>query len=138
MGLSNGPPGARDGVWEWSFFVNLVTNRRVLNILSHPLDIGCNLAGSPGSRVNIRGTGSQIFGHYTVTRGRVKTLVEDEELKRLRAMAEGSRRFEESGLWERLSALDLKEIHKLPPRERLGVGYYTAARRRSESLKEVA
>jgi hypothetical protein len=68
----------------------------------------------------------------------VKTLVEDEELKRLRAMADGSRRFEESGLWERLAALDLKEIMRLPPRERLGVGYYTAAKRRAAQLQEVA
>jgi hypothetical protein len=65
----------------------------------------------------------------------VKTLVEDEELQRLRAMAEGSKRFEESGLWERLAALDLAEFRKLPPRERLAVGYYVAARRRMESLK---
>ena len=68
----------------------------------------------------------------------VRTLVEDEELKGLRAMAEGSRPFEESGLWERLSALDLKEIKLLPARERLGVGYYTTARRRAVQLKEVA
>jgi hypothetical protein len=40
----------------------------------------------------------------------LKILVEDEELKRLRAMADGSRPFERSGLWERLAALDLKEI----------------------------
>lgn len=66
------------------------------------------------------------------------TLVEDEELKRLRAMAEGSKPFERSGLWDRLSALDYKEIMKLPARERLGVGYYTAARRRVESLREGA
>jgi hypothetical protein len=65
----------------------------------------------------------------------VKTLVEDDELKRLRAMADGSRPFKESGLWERLAALDLKEIMRLPARERLGVGYYTAAQRRAESLK---
>jgi len=68
----------------------------------------------------------------------VRTLVEDEELKGLRAMAEGSRPFEESGLWERLSALDLKEIKLLRARERLGVGYYTTARRRAAQLKEVA
>ncbi len=34
----------------------------------------------------------------------MKTLVEDTELQRLRAMAEGSRKFEESGLYENLSA----------------------------------
>jgi hypothetical protein len=65
------------------------------------------------------------------------TLVEDDELQRLRAMAEGSKGFEESGLWERLAALDLKEILKLPPRERLGIGYYTAAKRRAAQLKVV-
>jgi hypothetical protein len=68
----------------------------------------------------------------------MKTLVEDEELQRLRAMAEGKRDFEESGLWKRLSALPLKEIMALPPRERLGVGYYTAARRRVAQLREVS
>jgi hypothetical protein len=67
----------------------------------------------------------------------VKTLVEDEELRRLRAMADGSKPFTVSGLWERLAALDLKELMKLPPRERLGVGYYTSAKRRVAQLKEV-
>jgi hypothetical protein len=52
-------------------------------------------------------------------------------------MAEGSKAFEESGLWERLAALDLKEFMKLPPRERLGVGYCAAAKRRAVQLKEV-
>jgi hypothetical protein len=65
----------------------------------------------------------------------VKTLVEDEELKRLRAMAEGTKPFEPSGLWERFAALDMKEIKALPARERLGVGYYTATQRRVESLR---
>jgi hypothetical protein len=66
----------------------------------------------------------------------MKTLVEDEELKRLRAMAEGSKPFERSGLWDKLSALDWPEIKKLPARERLGLGYYTAAQRRVEALKD--
>lgn len=65
----------------------------------------------------------------------MNTLVEDEELKALRAMAEGSRKFEGSGLWERLAALDMKEFMKLPPRERLAVGYYQTAKRRAEALK---
>ena len=79
------------------------------------------------------------FAHFRHTEeGLVKTLVEDEELKRLRAMAEGVRAFESSGLWERLAALDQKEFLKLPARERLAVGYYQAAKRRSDSLKEVA
>lgn len=67
----------------------------------------------------------------------MKTLVEDEELKRLRAMADGSRRFEESGLWEKLCALDLEEIKALPARERLGVGYYEAARREQVKVSEL-
>lgn len=65
----------------------------------------------------------------------VKTLVEDEELKTLRAMAEGSKPFTPSGLWGKLAALDLREIKALPARERLGLGYYVAAQRRAESLK---
>lgn len=68
----------------------------------------------------------------------MKTLVEDEELRRLRAMADGSRPFTASGLWERLAALDLRELQKLPPRERLGVGYYTTAKRRAEQFREPA
>jgi hypothetical protein len=66
----------------------------------------------------------------------VKTLIEDAELKRLRAMAEGSKPFEQSGLWEKFSALEWAEFKKLPARERLAVGYYQAAKRRVESLKE--
>jgi hypothetical protein len=65
-----------------------------------------------------------------------QTLVEDDELKRLRAMAEGSRKFEESGLYEKLSALDLKDFYKLDARTRLAVGYYQAARRKAEALQE--
>ena len=65
----------------------------------------------------------------------MKTLVADEELKRPRAITDRSRKFEESGLWERLSALGMKEIIRLPTRERLGVGYYTAAKRHAESLR---
>ena len=65
----------------------------------------------------------------------MKTLVEDDELLRLRGMAEGSKPFKTAPLWERLAALDLKEIMRLSPRERLGVGYYEAARRRREQLK---
>ena len=65
----------------------------------------------------------------------MKTLVEDEELKRLRAMAEGSKPFRKSSLWERFAALDLKEFWKLPARERLAVGYYQTARRRAEQLR---
>lgn len=66
----------------------------------------------------------------------MKTLVEDEELKRLRAIAEGSKPFERSGLWDKLSALDWPEVKKLPARERLGLGYYTAAQRRVEALRD--
>jgi hypothetical protein len=68
----------------------------------------------------------------------MNTLVEDEELKRLRAMADGSKPFQESGLWEKFCALDMKEFMKLPARERLAVGYYLSGKRRVEQLKEVA
>ena len=68
----------------------------------------------------------------------MKTIVEDEELRRLRAVALGEKPFLASGLWERLAALDLKEFKAMPARERLGVGYYTAAKRRAEQLSEVA
>jgi hypothetical protein len=66
----------------------------------------------------------------------MKTLVEDDELLKLRSMAEGKRDFEESGLWSKLAALPWAEIKKLPARERLGVGYFEAARRRVESLRD--
>jgi hypothetical protein len=64
-----------------------------------------------------------------------QTLVEDAELKALRAQAEGSKPFRRSGLWERLAGLDLKEFYKLPARERLAVGYYQTAKRRAETLQ---
>lgn len=64
-----------------------------------------------------------------------QTLVEDAELQRLRAMAEGSKPFTTSRLWERLAAKDWPEFKKLPARERLAVGYYQSAKRRAESLK---
>jgi hypothetical protein len=65
----------------------------------------------------------------------MKTLVEDAELLRLRAMAAGKKPFASAGLWERLSALDMKEFMKLPARERLAVGYYQTAKRRVEQLR---
>jgi hypothetical protein len=68
----------------------------------------------------------------------VTQLVEDEELKRLRAMADGSARFEESGSWERLAALGQREFMRLDARTRLPVGYYTAAKRRHEQSEDVA
>jgi hypothetical protein len=68
----------------------------------------------------------------------VKTLIEDAELKRLRAMADGSEPFQSIGLWEKLAGLSLYKYNKLPARERLGLGYYLAAKRRMESLKDVA
>jgi hypothetical protein len=46
------------------------------------------------------------------------------------------KRSQGSGLWSKLAALPWAEIKKLPARERLGVGYFEAARRRVESLKE--
>jgi hypothetical protein len=66
----------------------------------------------------------------------MKTLVEDAELKYLRAMALGEKPFRRIGLWEKLSAKDWDEIKKLPQREKLGVGYYTTAQRKAESMKE--
>jgi hypothetical protein len=66
----------------------------------------------------------------------VNTLVEDAELRNLRAMAEGVKAFETIGLWDKLAAKDWAEIKKLPARERLALGYYETARRRAESLKE--
>lgn len=68
----------------------------------------------------------------------MNTLVEDQEFRCLRAMAEGSKPFEASRLWERLAALDLREFMKLPARERLAVGYYQTAKRRTAALAEVA
>lgn len=63
------------------------------------------------------------------------TLVMDGELENLKAQAEGSKPFRTSGMLERLAALDLKEFYKLPPRERLAVGFYQTAKRRAEALK---
>ncbi len=57
-------------------------------------------------------------------------LIEDDEIKRLRAMADGSRPFEPAPLWERLAALDWRELKRLDARTRLGCGYYLAAKRR--------
>jgi hypothetical protein len=62
------------------------------------------------------------------------TLVMDAELESLKAQAEGRATFTRSGLLERLSDLDLKEFYRLPPRERLAVGFYQSAKRRAESL----
>lgn len=45
------------------------------------------------------------------------TLVEDEEPKRLRAMAGGSKPFKASREWECLSGLDSKELEAAHPRE---------------------
>jgi hypothetical protein len=66
----------------------------------------------------------------------MKTLVEDAELLRLRAMADGSKPFEVIGLWERLGEKEWPELKRLPARERLALGYYLAARRRVEQMKE--
>ena len=68
----------------------------------------------------------------------VKTLVEDEELKALRATADGSKPFEVIGLWERLGEQDWSELKKLPARERLALGYYMAGKRRAEQMRERA
>jgi hypothetical protein len=65
----------------------------------------------------------------------VNTLVEDAELKHLRAVAEGSKPFRKIALWEKLGEKDWSELKKLPPRERLALGYYQAGKRHAESLK---
>jgi hypothetical protein len=67
---------------------------------------------------------------------RPATLVMDGALESLKAQAEGAQPFTRSGLYERLSALDLKEFYKLPARERLAVGFYQTAKRRAEALKD--
>jgi hypothetical protein len=67
----------------------------------------------------------------------LNTLVEDRELKRLRSMADGSKPFKRSPMWERLASLELKEFWKLSARERLAVGYYQTARRRAEQFQPV-
>lgn len=71
----------------------------------------------------------------------MKTLVEDEELRRLRAMADGSKPFDEEScsLWAKMyDQLSRGGIRKLPPRERLAIGYFIAARRRRDSMDEAA
>lgn len=64
-------------------------------------------------------------------------IVEDGELKTLRAMAEGARPFKELSEWEEVAALDFAELRKLPARERLAVGYYVLARSRAASSEDV-
>jgi hypothetical protein len=68
----------------------------------------------------------------------MSTLVEDTELQRLRAMAEGKLGFEESRLLEQLAAKDWSEFKKLPARERLAVGYYQTAKTRAVSPSQVS
>jgi hypothetical protein len=68
--------------------------------------------------------------------GQMTTLVEDEELQRLRAMAEGRCGFQVSRRLERLAAKDWGAFKKLSARERLAVGYYQAAKSRSGRVRE--
>jgi hypothetical protein len=54
-------------------------------------------------------------------------------------MADGSVPFDESScaLWSKMyEQLSLQEIQKLPPRERLAVGFYIAACRCRDSMNE--
>jgi hypothetical protein len=61
------------------------------------------------------------------------------DVEELRAQAEGSRPFGGvNKLYERLAELDEYEYKKLDSVSRLALGYYLAAKRRSDSLKEVA
>jgi hypothetical protein len=66
----------------------------------------------------------------------VNRVVEDEERKALRAMADGSMPFEEVATWEKVSALDWRDLKKLDARTRLALGYYTAAKRRAAQTDE--
>ncbi len=60
------------------------------------------------------------------------------DLVELKAQAEGAKPFQRQALYERLAEKDLSEFRKFDPPTRLAIGYYVAARRRVESLKEVA
>ena len=62
------------------------------------------------------------------------TLTDD--LRELKAQAEGAKPFQPSALYDRLLQLPWREIAKLPPAERLALGFYTAAQRRREQMKE--
>jgi hypothetical protein len=58
-----------------------------------------------------------------------------EDYEELRAQALGERPFHPNSLYERLSALDQRELMKqLTPGERLSLGYYVAAKRRTAAL----
>lgn len=62
-----------------------------------------------------------------------------EDVEELRAQADGSRAFAgTNGLYEKLAGLSEYEYRRLDPLTRLALGYYLAAKRRAESLKEVA
>lgn len=53
----------------------------------------------------------------------------------MRAQALGERPFRVNPLYERLAALDQRELmRQLEPGERLSLGYYVAAKRRAEAL----
>jgi hypothetical protein len=60
----------------------------------------------------------------------MKPIVEDKELKSLRAMVDGSKPFRTKPKLERLIKLDLKEFMTLDAQTRLRVGYYVAAKAR--------
>lgn len=55
----------------------------------------------------------------------------------LGAMALGEQPFRESPFYERLARLPPHELMNLPPGVRLSLGYYCAAQRRAERVKEV-
>jgi hypothetical protein len=65
-------------------------------------------------------------------------MIDAAEVERVRRMAEGETPFKSSGLLERLRQLDTATKLRLPPAAREAVALYEGARRRVESLKEVA
>ena len=75
----------------------------------------------------------------TSTRGRLfcfmaVTLTDD--LRELKAQAEGAKPFKPSALYDRLAALPWAKIKKMDAPMRLALGFYTAAQRRAEGLKD--
>jgi hypothetical protein len=65
-------------------------------------------------------------------------IIEDEELRALRAMADGSAPFQESPVWEEIAALEWCELKMLDARTRLALGYYATAKSRDLQPEEAA
>jgi hypothetical protein len=60
------------------------------------------------------------------------TLTDD--LAELKAQAEGAKPFTPNALLDHLAGLPWPKLQKLPPAERLAIGYYTCAQRRAEQM----